>query len=125
MADKAPGATKKRRGRPPKAKAPDPSTLPIEDAAEAAAAAAVKDGSDGAEPQSGDKPPGAEPGAAPRKPRSRVTKKGTQQIEDALRELLQMPAVPASIFGDRWAAQHFTGYVCRSGLAPLGHRARR
>lgn len=102
MADTPPA--KRKRGRP--RKTPDPASLPLEEAAEAAAAEALKK----AEPApGGDTAPGAEPGAgsAPRK-RNRVTKKGTQQIEDGLREILQMPAVPASIFGDQWAADHFT-----------------
>lgn len=101
MAD-APPQGKRKRGRPRKDAAPklDPKDLPIEAAAEAAAAA-------GAAP--GDTPPGAEPGGGepPKRQRNRVTKKGTQAIEDGLREILQMPSVPASIFGDQWAAQHF------------------
>ena len=95
MADAPPAAGKRKPGRPRKS-APKPADLPLEAAAEAAAAEALKDaGGDS------DTPPGAEPGSsAPPRKRQRVTKKGTQQIEEGLREILQMPAVPASIFGE-------------------------
>lgn len=107
MADTPPkGKPKRPRGRPRKepVKAPD---LSLDQLAEAAA--------DAAEPEPGsdtplsDTPPGRTDGGDP-KPRrgKRVTKKGTQQIEEALAELLQIPAVPAAMFGDAWMAEHFT-----------------
>lgn len=107
MADAPP---KRKRGRPRKnpeagAKAPDPTTLGVDDlaAAEAAAQKAIED------PPVGDTPPsgaGSDGSSKPR--RKRVSKAVTQQIEDGLAEILQIPAVPASILGDDWAAQHFT-----------------
>lgn len=101
MADKPPKG-KRKRGRPPKVKAPEVDTL-----AEAAAAAAAAEPSE--EPPVGDKPPGAEPiEGKPKARRSRVTKKGTAAIADALAEILQIPAVPAAMFGDKWLAAHFT-----------------
>lgn len=103
MADTPP---KRKRGRPKKV--PE---LPIEKLAEGAAAAALDDAPPAPEtPPIGDVPPGG--GGAEGQPRarrrSRVTKKGTQAIEDGLAEILQMPAVPAGILGDQWAAEHFT-----------------
>lgn len=118
MADTPP---KRKRGRPPKAKAINADVEPdaLTKAAEDAAAAATSD------PPAGDAPPGGPtaPGE-PKRRRSKVTKKGTQQIEDGLREILQMPAVPASIFGDQWAAQHFTqqGAVFANKIAVVSER---
>jgi hypothetical protein len=102
MADTPPKG-KKRRGRPPKVK---PADVPVDALADAAAKAAE---APDPEPPLGDVPPGSEPreGKAPRR-RNRVTKKGTQAIEDALTEILQIPAVPAAMLGDEWMADHFT-----------------
>jgi hypothetical protein len=99
---------KRKRGRPRKTEVtPDPSKLGVDDmaAAEAAAAKAIEDD---AKPL-GDTPPsgGSESGGS-RPRRKRVSKQMTQQIEDGLAEILQIPAVPATILGDAWAAQHFT-----------------
>jgi hypothetical protein len=109
-------AAKRKRGRPKKTTSTG--------AAEAAAAEALAAASAEPEPEpepkappdrppSGmeDEPPGSAdaPGdAPPRRRRSRVSKKDTKAIEDALRELLQMPAVPAAMLGDEWMAAHFT-----------------
>lgn len=107
MADTPPKG-KRKRGRPPGSKTKvKPEATPVDALADAAAAAA-----EAADPETplGDVPPGADSvreGRPPRR-RNRVTKKGTQAIEDALTEILQIPAVPASIFGDEWMAEHFT-----------------
>lgn len=105
---------KRKRGRPRKtAKAPEPDLAHA--AAEAAAQEFEKGGGSeasgaGTKPKGGDTPPASEQaGTAPRKPRRRrVSKQVTQQIEDALAEMLCLPAVPAAVFGDQWAADHFT-----------------
>lgn len=105
MAD-APPKGKRGPGRPRKVKEPAKTDLPLDQLAEAAAEAAESDPGD--TPLS-DTPPGRSDGEAPKARRGkRVTKKGTQQIEDALAELLQIPAVPAAMFGDAWMADHFT-----------------
>jgi hypothetical protein len=106
MADTPPKG-KRKRGRPPGAKNKiKPESVPVDALADAAAAAA-----EAPDPEApiGDAPPGSEAreGKAPRR-RNRVTKKGTQAIEDALTEILQIPAVPAAMFGDNWMAEHFT-----------------
>jgi hypothetical protein len=105
--DTPPKGTKRKRGRPPGSKnKPKPEAMPVDALADAATKAAE---APDPEPPIGDVPPGAEgrEGKPPRR-RSRVTKKGTQAIEDALTEILQIPAVPAAMLGDQWMAEHFT-----------------
>lgn len=120
--DKPPA--KKRRGRPPKVKADD---LPLEELAGAESGGAGQSPpSPDPEPPK-DTPPGNvsdPPGDGRRPRRARVTKKGTQQIEDALAEILQIPAVPAAVFGDLWMADHFTvqGRALANRIATVSER---
>jgi hypothetical protein len=104
MADTPPKGTKRKRGRPPKVK---PEATPVDALADAAAKAAE---APDPEPSLGDNPPGStsDPEGKPPRRRTRVTKKGTQAIEEALAEILQIPAVPAAMLGDEWMADHFT-----------------
>lgn len=111
MADAPP--KKRKRGRPKKPVEVKPADLPLDDlAASAAAAAEDKPDPDGTgladDPPKGDAPPSGRGEGRARGSRKRVTKKGTEQIEDALAEILQIPAVPAAMFGDDWMAAHFT-----------------
>jgi hypothetical protein len=105
MADKPPAGKKRGRPKGSKTKPKPAADLPLEQLADAAAGAAQ---GPGAETPPGDTPPGRESPGGKGKRRSRVTKKGTQQIEDALAEILQIPAVPAAMLGDVWMADHFT-----------------
>lgn len=123
MADTPPKG-KAKRGRPKKQ--PEPKAdLPLEELAGAAAEAASTPEPD-ADPLLADTPPGGagapEPGKGKRG--KRVTKKGTQQIEDALTEILQIPAVPAAMFGDQWMAAHFTdqGRALANRIAVVSER---
>jgi hypothetical protein len=50
----------------------------------------------------GDKPPGAG------KRKTRISKRVTDQIEEALAEILCAPAMAAAFVGDQWAIEHFT-----------------
>lgn len=100
---------KRKRGRPKKsepagAKAPDPSSLGVDDLAAAEAAAARE--LEGKEGPADTPPSGVGAGGKPRK--KRISKQMTAQIADGLAEILQIPAVPATILGDQWAAEHFT-----------------
>lgn len=118
-ADKPPA--KKRRGRPPKVLADD---VPLDELA-GAAAAEPEPAPEPATPT--DKPPGSTTSDTEPKrrvSRARVTKKGTQQIEDALAEILQIPAVPAAVFGDVWMADHFTtqGRAFAARIATVSER---
>lgn len=119
-ADKAP---KRGPGRPKGSKnrtGPEPD---LETAAAAGAAAGAEQASSsGAEPPPADTPPGAGEGSTPR--RRRVSKKVTKQIEDALAEVLQAPAMPCAIFGDEWAADHFeqAGAVLANKIAVVSER---
>lgn len=120
-----PPKPKKRRGRPPKVKADD---LPLEELAAAESGEPEPTPPPEPEPASSpprDNPPGNVSDAEPRRPRrARVTKKGTQQIEDALAEILQIPAVPAAVFGDHWMAEHFTvqGRAFANRIATVSER---
>lgn len=116
---------KKRRGRPPKVKADD---VPLEalDGLDTAAPPLVDPTPTEPAPPK-DAPPGSVGDGEPKRvraPRARVTKKGTQQIEDALAEILQIPAVPAAVFGDTWMAEHFTvqGRALANRIATVSER---
>lgn len=106
MPDKAPKPApprKKRAAKKPAAPEPD-----LEAAAAAAGAAAVKNGAP-AEPPPSDEPPHVPPKPSRKRETKAQRRKLTEQIEEALAEILTMPAIPSQlILGDEWLAQHFT-----------------
>lgn len=122
----SPPKPKRKRGRPRKNPVDPPkvSEPSVEAMAEAAAAEAASP-----EPEpaiNADVPPSGErsEGSERRPRRKRISKAMTQQIEDGLAEILQIPAVPASLLGDQWAAAHFTnqGRALANRIAVVSER---
>jgi len=95
-ADKAPKKSRTARPEPETAPAAEPSTATGAGAGAGSAPPPV------AEPAA-DLPP-----APPQKRRRAPRKATTRAIEDALAEILTMPALPCALIGDEWAADHFT-----------------
>lgn len=96
----------KPRGRPRKSAQPaEPETPPP-----AAESAAPVEPAPPAEPAgSGDKPPTPPAAEQPKRKRTRTSKKErTRQLENALAEILTLPAVPAAMTGDQWLYEHFS-----------------
>jgi len=71
-------------------------------------------------PPNGDTPPTGT--TSPR--RGRINKRDTVRIEEAFKDILCAPAVPAAAFGDEWLADHFeeSGEVFANKIAVVSER---